>query len=1057
MLKKKHLLVQESCDEAELRKRETQCEFPEVRIPRHLKEMPACLSRDSYTFGWVCALPIELAAAQAMLDEQHDDLPQDDDDDNAYSFGNIGDHNVVLACLTAGQAGTNSAAAVAMQMKSSFRAIRFGLMVGIGGGVPNTEADIRLGDIVISQPSKGQGGVIQYDFGKSTPNGIERIGFLNTPPRILLTAISKLRANHDLGKNHISNHISTLSRLSKFSRKQAGDDTLFEAVYNHVRGDDCTSCDNTKELRRRTRSVDAPEIHYGTIASGNLVIRDGVTRDQISTEFGEVLCFEMEAAGLMNSFPCLVIRGICDYADSHKNKRWQPYAAGTAAAYAKELLMVVPEREVRKTRLIERQISSGCDTVSTDLAHITTVRPLARSIHRSLFTSSDQFRPFQDDLARLVTILETIIEDSTDHQIDCEKEPALCKLAQDLHQILNELLKLKEHYDSVGSRTQRTWEQQQWRADELSEIRSRLTSTTSALNTVYIKLIHSSTKMVLLKLDTFIDEVRSGKREDSVVTHHTTGSLSADGKEAWRQLRKELESIGITPALFNEHHDIIIARLQQAIENGDLVEIPSEGPSDDTAGYNNDQAPDFGNHFPNAEGSGDEYLASLDDMGRTISQSRTLRTNIQPPNATPTLPVRGPGRIERLLSRITSGESRLRKAVEQGNETLVRELLQKGVDVNPSNLSGDLPLLTKAAGLGHEAVARLLLETGRVDVNSKDGSDMGTALTWALVGGNEAIVRLLIEKGKVDVHLPNQMHGTTPLSLAAIGGHEAVVRLLLETGKVDVDVKDPRGTTPLSYSASRGNEAVVRLLIETGKVDVDSKDQYGRTPLWRAACGAHRNIVWLLHTAGETDVNSKVQQTDNWAPLSWAVRDGHEVVMGLLSQSPPKLPPSVEYSLHTLQIHSNIVLISSPSTKDAIVDALYRCVIGLDANDRPLFESAWVKSEAIFDMDGDVMDGMDAINTKIFDHIGPLDTQHMISNIRVDHKDGADQAYVTAYSLAQHYRAGEGKDPETKRLLSGSSYYVDVIKDGSDGLWKIKRWTMKFIWVEGDMSIVRPS
>ena len=311
------------------------------------------LSRDDYTVGWVCALPIELAAAQAMLDDQHDDLPQNSDDANTYTLGRIGEHNVVLACLPAGQTGTNSAAAVAMQMKSTFRAIRFGLMVGIGGGVPSVEADIRLGDIVVSQPGKGHGGVIQYDFGKSTPSEIERTGFLNTPPRILLTAVSKLRANHDLGKSDLWDHISKLGTLPKFSRDQAGDDVLFEAVYNHVGGSNCTSCDNAKKLQREARTVDTPEIHYGTIASGNQVIRDGATRDQISSEFGEVLCFEMEAAGLMNSFPCLVIRGICDYADSHKNKRWQPYAAGTAAAYAKELLLVVPAADVVKTQTVD--------------------------------------------------------------------------------------------------------------------------------------------------------------------------------------------------------------------------------------------------------------------------------------------------------------------------------------------------------------------------------------------------------------------------------------------------------------------------------------------------------------------------------------------------------------------------------------------------------------------------------------------------------------------------------------------------------------------------------
>jgi len=83
-------------------------------------------------------------------------------------------------------------------------------------------------------------------------------------------------------------------------------------------------------------------------------MRDGATRDHISSEFGEVLCFEMEAAGLMNSFPCLVIHGICDYADSHKNKRWLPYAAGTAAAYAKELLLVIPAADVVKAQTVDK-------------------------------------------------------------------------------------------------------------------------------------------------------------------------------------------------------------------------------------------------------------------------------------------------------------------------------------------------------------------------------------------------------------------------------------------------------------------------------------------------------------------------------------------------------------------------------------------------------------------------------------------------------------------------------------------------------------------------------
>jgi hypothetical protein len=122
---------------------------------------------DKYTVGWICALPIEMAVAVGMLDKRHNNLPQNPHDHNNYTLGQMGPHNVAIACLPAGVSGVTSAARVASQMRSTFTSLRFGLMVGIGGGVPSEENDIRLGDVVISQPADTSGGVIQYDFGKT--------------------------------------------------------------------------------------------------------------------------------------------------------------------------------------------------------------------------------------------------------------------------------------------------------------------------------------------------------------------------------------------------------------------------------------------------------------------------------------------------------------------------------------------------------------------------------------------------------------------------------------------------------------------------------------------------------------------------------------------------------------------------------------------------------------------------------------------------------------------------------------------------------------------------
>jgi nucleoside phosphorylase len=317
------------------------------------------LRRDEYTVGWVCALPVEMAAAQEMLDEEHGDLEHDpaNTDENLYALGTVGGHNVAIVCLPAGRIGNNPAAVVAAQLRATFRAIRFGLMVGIGGGVPSAEADVRLGDVVVSQPYQTFSGVVQYDIGKATQSGFERTGSLNSPPHVLLSAVAKVRATELRGRSQLSTHVFKLERIPKFQRAKAGPDVLFEAAYNHNGGQTCERCSVDRHVVRQLReSEEEVVVHYGTIASGNQVMRSAAERDKVSAELGGVLCFEMEAAGLMNSFPCLVIRGICDYADSHKNKRWQPYAAATAAAYAKEVLSIMPVAEMAKTHTVVETI-----------------------------------------------------------------------------------------------------------------------------------------------------------------------------------------------------------------------------------------------------------------------------------------------------------------------------------------------------------------------------------------------------------------------------------------------------------------------------------------------------------------------------------------------------------------------------------------------------------------------------------------------------------------------------------------------------------------------------
>lgn len=302
---------------------------------------------DDFTVGWICALPLELAAAQGMLEEKYDarELRKDPSDPHQYSLGQIAGHKIVLTLLIS--AGNNSAGSAARHLKNTFKNIVFILMVGIGGGIPSPRHDIRLGDVVVSMPSGAYGGVIQYDSGKFLENGqFLRTGALQAPPKDLQGVVKNLEAKHESEESRIATYIEEMLQNNPrntragtdYRRPGRGRDFLFAANYTHKRiGEPCASCDKKRLVARNDRAKDEPVIHYGNIVSGNSVVRSALKRDELGKGY-DALCVEMEAAGLMDEGDCLVIRGICDYSDSHKTKEWQRYAAAAAAAYAKELL-----------------------------------------------------------------------------------------------------------------------------------------------------------------------------------------------------------------------------------------------------------------------------------------------------------------------------------------------------------------------------------------------------------------------------------------------------------------------------------------------------------------------------------------------------------------------------------------------------------------------------------------------------------------------------------------------------------------------------------------------
>ncbi|RYP10705.1 hypothetical protein DL764_000495 [Monosporascus ibericus] len=321
--------------------------LPYLLAPRSGGPLRRPATRFDFTIAVICALPLEADAVDALFDcHWDDDGPPYDKapgDPNAYSTGAVGRHNVVLVHMPG--MGKVNAAIVAANCRTSFPNIKLAVVVGVCGVAPfSPDGDeIVLGDVIVSD------GVIQYDLGRQLPNKFVRkdtlldsLGRPNAEIRALLAKLKGVRGRKML-RDKIAGYLDALESESELAAQYPGIayDRLFEATYHHAsEGMLCEGCGcNGRLVPRRRLAQDSPRpaVHFSLIASGDRVMKSGVERDTIARQDG-IVGFEMEGAGVWDIFPCVVIKGACDYADSHKTKTWQRYAAAAAAACMKAFL-----------------------------------------------------------------------------------------------------------------------------------------------------------------------------------------------------------------------------------------------------------------------------------------------------------------------------------------------------------------------------------------------------------------------------------------------------------------------------------------------------------------------------------------------------------------------------------------------------------------------------------------------------------------------------------------------------------------------------------------------
>jgi nucleoside phosphorylase len=309
-------------------------------------------SRDDFQIAFICALPIEKTAVQAMFDNDWDDwegAPKygtAQHDDNVYAHGRIGEYNVVVANI--GGKGKRLAAAAAKDVRYTWPGLQLILVVGICGAVPFPSPEIGeiiLGDVVIGS------GVVQYDHGRHTNGGFipykKPEDLLPAPRSRVQHRVDKFRGVIDNRRlcDKLERNLEHIQRVPDIKAAYPGaeHDKLYRGdIIDATAGVACDEAGcNCFVPRHRLENFQGmrprPAVHIGPIGSADALMKSGSERDRIAEQDG-VIAFEMEGAGAVGDMPCLVIKGVSDYADSHKNKWWQPHAAAAAAACAAAFL-----------------------------------------------------------------------------------------------------------------------------------------------------------------------------------------------------------------------------------------------------------------------------------------------------------------------------------------------------------------------------------------------------------------------------------------------------------------------------------------------------------------------------------------------------------------------------------------------------------------------------------------------------------------------------------------------------------------------------------------------
>ncbi|KAH8204199.1 hypothetical protein TruAng_001619 [Truncatella angustata] len=883
-------------------------------------------TRGNFEIAIICALTLEADAVESLFDQHWSDngfsYGKSQGDPNAYSAGAIGRHNVVL--VHAPGMGKANAAAVAASCRLSFPNIKLAVVVGVCGVVPfRSNDEIVLGDIIISDA------LVQYDLGRRLPERFVRkdtlldsLGRPNSEIRALLAKLKGIRSRRALHAK-ITNYMDILRSDPALEAEYPGiiHDKLFEATYHHTGdGMSCDECGCDGQLvprSRLTQSTPQPTVHFGLIASGDTVMKSGEERNAIARQ-ENVIGFEMEGAGVWDSFPCVVIKGACDYADSHKTKIWQRYAAAAAAAYpgcGKSVLAkflvdeVLPSRGTRTTCYFFFK-----DDFEDQKSLVGAIRCILYQILRQkpAFLSDrilDRFKKGREEIfTAFKGLWEVLVEIASgdgsgevvcilDGLDECEAKGQLelfLVTSRPYAYIQREFQILEDSQPTIHLSGENQEEVEKISREIDIVIEARLNELSATHNHFHPNNHVWREELTAVENRTYLWV----HLIFNVITEDTAIFTVGDLRENIRNLPRTVEA-AYDKILCRSHHVDRAKKLLHMVVAADrplsLAEMAMAlAITESHHSYNDLQhelLPPSLLHETVREACG-LFIVIKDSKIYLLHQTaREFLVQLSPGSATEAQrSLKWQSSLclmesNKILSEICMWYLLLadfKKPIDSANYS------QTYWTTIGSKFPESFDALMIASYFGLNQVVDLLLRTKNIDLTLRDTTYKRSALSWASENGHSTIVKSLlcrVPKYKVVLGkwLPwmstivnaKDAERKTPLCWAAQAGHEAVVQMLLEEGAEIEGAKSPM--TPLVQATIYGHEAIVQILLEKG-ASIEVGSPYN-TPLGWAAMGGREVLIQMLLEKG-----AYIEAVDRTGrtPLGWAVEYFHEPVIRIL-------------------------------------------------------------------------------------------------------------------------------------------------------------------------------